>query len=466
MASKGVLNFDPISAYWDGYATNWEDLIPGYDDDSSRTERTEQASQQMLGDLLPHQLEFVNDKTTRHLGLVAGFGAGKSFALANKALQLCYDNPGYTGILMEPSFGMLRDIIIPLVEQVWEPLGVQFTYRKSPEPELNVICPNGEVSTVLLRSFENVARIRGINAAWALVDELDTVKPALAEYAFNLLIGRIRTGPLPQIAVASTPEGFGFMYNFFVERDDESKRLIRAKTTDNPYLPDSYIDGLRGQYPPNLLAAYLNGEFVNLARTVIFSEYDRMRHNTTVLKPEPDEAVYVGCDFNIGQSMQVHAVLRQERGMTVMHVYKTTMTKTTYELADLLQRMYPNQAIQRKLYVAPDAAGGAAHTSSTQTDHQILQAKGYKLICGRSNPGVFDSFAHVNSLLHQDRVRVNFSAAPDLANAMERWALDEKSQPVKGGSNDPSHLGDAFRYVVYWALNGAHRSMSAGPRTY
>ena len=152
--------------------------------------------------------------------------------------------------------------------------------------------------------------------------------------------------------------------------------------------------------------------------------------------------------------------------MTVMHVYKTTMTKTTYELADLLQRMYPNQAIQRKLYVAPDAAGGAAHTSSTQTDHQILQAKGYKLICGRSNPGVFDSFAHVNSLLHQDRVRVNFSAAPDLANAMERWALDEKSQPVKGGSNDPSHLGDAFRYVVYWALNGAHRSMSAGPRTY
>jgi len=466
MPAKGALGFDPLAAYWDGYVTSWEDLIPGYDDESSRTVRSLEASQQMLGTLLPHQAEFVSDKTTRHLGLVAGFGAGKSHSLCVKALQLCYDNPGFTGILMEPSFGMLRDIIVPLVDQLWGQWGVSYNYRKSPEPEFNVMCPNGEVSTVLLRSFENVARIRGINASWALVDELDTVRPDLAEQAFNLLIGRIRTGIWPQIAVASTPEGFGFMYNFFVERDDESKRLIRAKTTDNPYLPESYIEGLRGQYPPNLLAAYLNGEFVNLARTVIFSEYDRIRHNSTVVRPEPDEAVYIGADFNVGQSMQVHAVLRQERGMTVMHVFKTTMTKTTYELADLLQRMYPNQAVQRKIYVAPDAAGGAAHTSSTQTDHQILVAKGYKLICGRSNPGVFESIAHTNVLFHQDRLKINFSAAPDLANACERWALDEKAQPVKGGSNDYSHLGDALRYITYFGMNGAHRTMSAGPRTY
>ena len=466
MPAKGALGFDPLSAYWDSYVTSWEDLIPGYDDDSSRTERTEQASQEMMATLLPHQERFVTDKTTRHLGLVAGFGAGKSHSLCVKALQLCYDNPGFTGILMEPSFGMLRDIIVPLVDQLWSRWGVTYTYRKSPEPEFNVVCPNGEVSTVLLRSFENVARIRGINAAWSLVDEIDTVKPDLAEQAFNLLIGRIRTGPMPQIAVASTPEGFGFMYNFFVERDDDSKRLIKAKTTDNPYLPESYIEGLRGQYPPKLLAAYINGEFVNLARTVIFSEYDRMRHNTTVLKPEPDEAVYIGCDFNVGQSMQVHAVLRQERGMTVMHVFKTTMTKTTYELADLLQRMYPNQASARKIYVAPDAAGGASHTSSTQTDHQILASRNYRLICGRSNPGVFDSIAHTNSLFYQNRLKINHSAAADLANACERWALDDKGQPLKGGSQDFSHIGDALRYVVFFGMNGSHRNLTAGPRTY
>ncbi len=466
MPAKGALGFDALAAYWDGYVTGWPDLVPGYDDEATRADRSEQASQQMLRTLLPHQLEFVNDKTTRHLGLVAGFGSGKSHSLVVKALQLCYDNPGYTGILMEPSFGMLRDIIVPLVDQLWSQWGVQFTYRRSPEPELNVICPNGEVSTVLLRSFENVARIRGINAAWALVDEIDTVKPDNAEYAFNLLLGRIRTGLMPQIAVASTPEGFGFCYNFFVERDDDSKRLIKARTTDNIYLPESYIDGLRSQYPPNLLAAYLEGEFVNLASTTVFSEYDRMRHNTAVVKPEPDEAVYVGCDFNVNQCHQIYSVLRQERGMTVMHVFKQTVTKTTYELADLLQRLFPNQAVQRKIYVAPDAAGGAAHSSSTQTDHQILTAKHYRLICGRSNPGVFDSIAHTNSLFYQDRVRINFSTCPGLANACERWALDSKGQPIKGGSNDYSHEGDCLRYLTYWGQNGQHRTMAVGPRTY
>jgi hypothetical protein len=466
MPAKGALGFDPLAAYWDGYVNSWEDLVPGYDDDSSRMARSEQASQQMLGTLLPHQEAFVTDKTTRHLGLVAGFGAGKSHSLCVKALQLCYDNPGFTGILMEPSFGMLRDIIVPLVDQLWSQWGVSYTYRRSPEPEFNVVCPNGEVSTVLLRSFENVARIRGINAAWALVDEIDTVKPDLAEQAFNLLIGRIRTGPMPQIAVASTPEGFGFCYDFFCERDDDTKRLIRAKTTDNPYLPESYIDGLRSQYPPNLLAAYLNGEFVNLARTVVFSEYDRMRHQTQVIKPEPDEAVYIGADFNVGQCHQVHGVIRQERGHQVMHVFKQTATKTTYELADLLQRMYPTQAVQRKIYVAPDAAGGASHSSSTQTDHQILQAKGYRLINGRSNPGVFDSIAHVNSLFHQDRLKINHSSCGSLANACERWALDDKGQPLKGGSNDYSHEGDALRYLTFFGMNGAHRTLTAGPRTY
>lgn len=461
---KGTLGFDALSAYWG--ETTWEDLVPGYKSEESLQLRRGAASDRMLRTLLPHQLEFVKDKTTRHLGLVAGFGSGKSHGLVTKALQLAFDNPGFTGIFMEPSFGMIRDIVIPLATQLYEDWGVTYTYRKSPEPELQILCPDGQVSIILLRSFENVSRIRGINAAWALVDEIDTVNADLADQAYKLLMGRVRTGILPQLAVGSTPEGWGWMYQFFVEQADASKRLIKARTTDNPFLPESYIEDLRTQYPPEMLAAYLNGEFCNLAKATVFSEYDRIRHNSIITAPESDEPVYVACDFNVGQCHQIHAVIRQERQRPVAHVFRQTVTKTTYELADLLRRMYPNQLIQGKLFAAPDASGSHGSTSSTQTDHRILEDRGIRLISGRSNPGVADTIAHVNSLFHQDRLKINFGACSSLATVCERWAYDKKGQPSKGGSGDMSHEGDCLRYLAYWGLNGAHRTMRTGSRLY
>ena len=72
----------------------------------------------------------------------------------------------------------------------------------------------------------------------------------------------------------------------------------------------------------------------------------------------------------------------------------------------------------------------------------------------------------MNSLFHQDRLKINHSTCGSLANACERWALDDKGQPLKGGSNDFSHEGDGLRYLTFFGMNGQHRTLSAGPRTY
>jgi hypothetical protein len=52
--------------------------------------------------------------------------------------------------------------------------------------------------------------------------------------------------------------------------------LIQAKTEENAHnLPEGYIDSLRDSYPSNLLAAYLDGEFVNLTSGSVYPEFDR-----------------------------------------------------------------------------------------------------------------------------------------------------------------------------------------------
>ena len=439
-------------------------LVSQPTDAESKEKLAEYKRRQRYESLLVHQKKFLEDTTTRHLGLVAGFGAGKSYSLTVKMLQLALDNPGCTGIALEPTYTMLADILMPQLQDLWDEWGIDYDFYRG-AAEVNVRCPGGETSKILLRSFENYTRLRGVNAAWGVVDEIDTVKPALATTAFRLLQGRIRSGPKPQIAVCSTPEGFGWLYNFFVESDDDSKRLIRAKTTDNPWLPESYIQSLRDQYPPALIEAYLNGAFVNLAQSSIFGDYDREANKTDEVWTREDD-IHIGMDFNISQCHAVVAVIRNVQGNRTICCVDSFKTNDTYETVQYIQRRFGAALQRRRVFAYPDASGASAHTSSTTTDHQILRGGLLNVVSDRKNPDVRETFAQVNLAFHRNILRVNVDKCPELVSSLEKWSYDEKGLPVKGGTPDHSHACDALRYM-YWHLgNGANRKAFRGSRVY
>ena len=70
--------------------------------------------------LLPHQFNLIKDETTKILGLVSGFGAGKSFVAARKACKLAISNPGCDGIVTEPNFPLLTQIIVFGIMKLWK----------------------------------------------------------------------------------------------------------------------------------------------------------------------------------------------------------------------------------------------------------------------------------------------------------------------------------------------------------
>ena len=439
-------------------------LVKQPTDEDYKKKLADHREQQRFNSLLPHQQKFLLDKETRHLGLVAGFGAGKSYSLTVKMLQLAYDNPGFTGIALEPTYGMLADILMPQLQDLWDEWGVNYEFFRG-KAQVNVVTPTGEVSTILLRSFENYTRIRGVNAAWAVVDEIDTVRAGLATTAFRLLQGRIRAGIKPQIAVCSTPEGFGWLYNFFVEAADESKRLIRAKTTDNPFLPEDYIQSLRDQYPPALIEAYLNGEFVNLAQSTIFQDFDRVA-NATSEEWTHDDDIHIGLDFNIGQSHSVVAVVRQIKGMRVICCVESFVAKDTYETVAFIQRRYGHAIQRRRVFAYPDASGGNAHTSSTTTDHEILRNGLIQVVTDRRNPDLRETFAQCNLAFNRKMLMVNVDKCPELVSSLEKWSYDERGVPIKNGTPDHSHACDALRYMVWHLGHGAGRRAFRGSRVY
>ena len=135
---------------------------------------TEIILERVLSDLHAGQLSFVNDTETEILGLCAGYGSGKTRSLLAKCLHLSLLNQGFTGIVLEPTQPLVRDLFVTEFEEFLLNYEIPYTFRSSPLPDFVLHLPKGD-TRIMCRSFESWQRIIGINAAFILADEIDTV---------------------------------------------------------------------------------------------------------------------------------------------------------------------------------------------------------------------------------------------------------------------------------------------------
>jgi hypothetical protein len=412
----------------------------------------------IYADLHPGQLLFVDDNETEIIGISAGYGAGKTRALCAKAVILAAANQGFIGAVMEPTGPLIRDIWQTDFDDFLEEYDIPYTFRASPLPEYMLHLPEGDTK-ILCRSFENWSRIIGLNLAWVLADEIDTVAPVIANKAFPKILGRLRAGNVRQFAVASTPEGFRWMWNTFGSNEAQQRtdrKLIKMRTADNPHLPPDFIERLQANYDPQLLRAYLDGEFVNLTTGQIYDRFDRAKH---IISDMPDlnrEPLRVGVDFNIGNMSAVIAI-RQSNSLLVID--EISGAHDTDALAQEIQRRYPH----RQIYVYPDASGGNRSTNAAQTDIQILESYGMSNQSPRSNPAVRDRIAAVQALLENGKGQVRLTIASSctrLIECLELQSYSEKGDPDKDGGYD--HMNDALGYIIWREFNPLHAGAGRG----
>ncbi len=415
-------------------------------------------------DLHPGQLAFVDDTATQILGISAGYGAGKTRALCAKAVMLAAVNQGFIGCVMEPTGPLIRDIWQTDFEAFLEAYEIPYTFRASPLPEYMLHLPGGDTK-ILCRSFENWSRIIGLNLAWVLADEIDTVTPSIANKAFPKILGRLRSGNVRQFGAASTPEGFRWMWNTFGSDDAKQRpdrQLIKMRTADNPHLPPDFIERLQANYDPSLLRAYLDGEFVNLTTGQVYDRFDRAKHVTATVPDITREPIRVGIDFNVGNMSAVIAV-RLGNGLLVID--EIAGAHDTDALAQEIRRRHP----QQQIYIYPDASGGSRSTNASQTDIQILESYGMSNQSPRSNPPVRDRVSAVQALLENGKGQVRLQVAQGCRRVIECLELQcysDKGEPDKDAGFD--HMNDALGYLVWREFNPLHAGAgrSTGIRLY
>ena len=417
----------------------------------------------MIQDLLPVQRQYVCDFESRYVLYVGGLGAGKSFASVVKAILLAFRSQGEQHIYLEPTFPMINQVALPTWFKILDKYNIPYTFRRAPTPEITLKLPLGD-TPILLLPLLNYERLVGINAASLSIDEADTVKQEVAEAALVRLQGRVRVGNCPQICFASTPEGRRFIWDFFEKNKTDDKALYRADTRENPYLQDEYVDDLLEKYPPHLVDAYVRGLFTNLETATVFSEFNREANTSNIFHAEDGEIILVGADFNVGKCSSVYAVMRNSDKGQTLHLFDEQITRDTFALAEHIKRKFVKHVARGMVIVYPDSSGSHASTSSTMSDHDILREAGLKVIADRRNPPISETVAMANNYLHKKQIMVNQVTCNDTIDMLESWAYDSALKPSKGGTNDRSHFGDAFRYLVWQSMPRPAVGLGRGQR--
>ena len=395
--------------------------------------------QQLQIPTLKHQREFINSQS-KHTALIGGFGSGKSHCGVDKTIIKKMMLPGVNCAYYLPTYGLIQDVAIPKFTSQLLTHGIDFTINRSD----NII--KTKYGNILLRNMSDPERIIGYEVGYSLIDETDILSKDKMADVFMKIIGRNRSvlpnGHINQTDVVGTPEGFKWLYDFFIKNTSEHKAVVKAKTYDNPFLPDGYIQTLKETYTESQVNAYLNGEFVNLNSSSVYTSYNRKAHRTDVL-PLPNEQLYVGLDFNI---TNMNAVVHVKRNAKLYAVGEIAACYDTQTICDYLKENYQGH----KITVNPDASGNARSTSGA-SDFSILKANGFDLVAPKKNPAVTERVNAVNLAFQNDKYYVNDKACPVYSEALENQAY-KNGIPDKQSGFD--HITEAGGYCIFKNLYG------------
>jgi len=386
--------------------------------------------------LLSHQAAFIKSKA-RHTGLVAGFGGGKSHAGVYKTIMRKMAYPHIDVAYYLPSYGLIRDIAFVKFIEALIILKIPYTLNRT-DKEIHT-----SYGRIIFRSMDNPDMIIGYEVGYSLIDEADVLPKAKMADVFRQILARNRK-PLPNgemnaTDMVSTPEGFKFLYDFFIVNDSYSKNLIQASTYDNPFLPKTFIAGLEEQFNEKQIVSYLNGEFTNLTSGTVYVDYDRDKNHSDREITEEDKILFVGMDFNITNMAAVFHVVDEGKPIAVDEITKGYNTEET---CAIIRNKYPD----KKIIVYPDATGQLRKSSSSVTDHDIIRKHGFQLYTHKTNPLIRDRVNTMN-MMFRNGYKINRHKCPEYAQAMEQQSFDINGIPDKKSGHD--HIADAGGYYIF-----------------
>ena len=394
----------------------------------------------------------------RFRAFVAGYGTGKTWVGCMSSCALYWSAPGYNQGYFAPTYPQIRDIFFPTIEEVAGKMGLNVEIKEG-NKEVHFFSGKQYRGTTICRSMERPHTIIGFKIGHALIDEIDVLSVDKATTTWQKVLARMRYQEAKNsVDVTTTPEGFLFTYKTFVKQLQEKPEtagrysLIQASTHDNAKnLPPDYIPSLIEAYPKELVAAYLDGQFVNMRSGTVYYVFDRKTHNSTETIKEK-EPLFIGMDFNV-QHMAATIYVQRPTGWHAVEELKDLFD--TPAIIAIIRERWKDKG--HNIVVYPDASGSSRKSvDASSSDIALLRQAGFAVRCRSSNPSVRDRVLSVNKQFQIGKLWVNIYKCPMVTECLEQQTYDTNGEPDKSSGKD--HQNDATGYPIAYEFPINHRN--------
>jgi hypothetical protein len=401
-------------------------------------------------DPLPSQKRF-HESGARFKGFSGPIGSGKSQALCQEAIRLCYLNPGRMGLLGAPTYPMLRDATQATLLEILESNRIPYDHNKAE----NTLTLKDTWSRIIFRPVDEFERLRGTNLAWFGLDELTYTQ----EQAWLRLEGRLRDPKAERLCgfAVWTPKGFDWVYRKFVTSQNENYRTIQAAPRENRFLlekiPDFYAR-LEESYDAKFYAQEVLGEYLHLSGGTVYTAFEAADH-VKDLAADPNLPLRWALDFNVDPMSSL--IVQTDDGKVKVLDEIVIRNGTTEEACAEFLKRYPRH--DAGLIVYGDASGYQQQTTGC-SDYQMvrdhLQANSaiktrYRV--PKSNPSVKERINLMNAKLRSASGDISVLVdrkCRELIKDFEQVAFKADTYQIdKDRDRQRTHLSDALGYLIW-----------------
>ena len=260
-----------------------------------------------MGEYKPHghQLMFHESRDCYFIRAnICGTGSGKTLSGCAEALYYAATHENSVGYIFEPSYKMVKRILIAnTLEKRWllgRPLEANPMITDFRKGELRIDLFNGSI--IYFQGLEDPERAEGPNIDFAMIDEARLIKKKL-DVAIRVIRRRLRgsdptRGYKPALWITTTPDAPGSTLYKFVE-DPKTKhpksRVFRWGVKQNIFLPKDFIDDVVSAHSGGLAERFIHGRFAAVAAGSF--EFDYTLHVLDSVDQTRLTQIIYGVDF-------------------------------------------------------------------------------------------------------------------------------------------------------------------------
>ena len=419
--------------------------------------------------IIPYQYEVIRDVRkvydyslgVHEILLSGSVGSAKSLLMAHLALTHCLSYNHARVMLGRRSLPDLKDTLVTKILEHMGDLkeGLHYKYNNASS---KITFYNG--SEIMCRSWSDKRynKLRSLELSAAFVEELTENNSE----EFNLFYKelRARVGRLPHIketfiCCATNPDAPSHSaYDYFIDTKIPTRHVYYSVTTDNPFLPEWYIEQLKETFTEREARRMIYGEWIEIQTDVIYYAFDQDASYLESYEINPNHPIIVSYDFNIGIDKPMSVCFSQYIRGTFYVFDEIIMygSRTQDTIDEAISRgiiNYDNHYIIRG-----DATGAHRTTNYNKSDYDVIASElhlrdySFNIDIPKKNPPVRKRHLLVNGKLMNSKgetnVKIVKDKCPTLWKGLRLTKLKKGSAYVEDDSDSWQHVTTGLGYNI------------------